>query len=159
MKTLLKISLCFVLCLFVSMSVSAQLQDDEAGTITVTVVKSLAIDVEAPNASFIYDEHGTTTDVLEKTSIVTVSASCDWNFTVVADAPALVDGVHTPIALDVISYTVDGTTPMPLDMAGVPFPGMLNKTFDVDWNANFTDLGNIYAGIYTVGVTYAVVEL
>jgi len=171
MKTLLKISLCFVLCLFVSASVSASdgpLEDSKTGTVTVTVVKSLAIEVLTPNAEFIYDEHGTTTTPVttSKNSTVKVSATCDWNFTVNADEAVIadVDGLRDPIALSYISYELTGgegagAAKTALTQNGADYAGMTNDEFTVKWTADFTGIGNIYAGKYQVGVTYAVVEM
>jgi len=165
MKTLLKISLCFALCSFVAMSVSAvepvtPPATDATGTITVTVVEFLELAVTSPNAKFIYDEHGNTDDLSTKTSVVEINASCDWTFSVNANAEALTDGDKAPIALSVISYDINGVGAVALTEDGTTYNGGLNTvpTFNVDWTADFSGLGNIYAGEYKVGVTYAVVK-
>lgn len=181
MKTLLKISLCLVLGLFISTSVIAQVTnsndypahvgtydyDDNtnaAGVINLNVAPFMEYAMtDFAELTFMYDHTAPGSSTSPPTTEIIVKANVPWKFTVDAAADfftgELNDLPKTVILADVRNGTAETMHPLgsvvPYAGNGA-YAGSFEETIHIDWGQDFTGYEHITAGDYTLDIVYTI---
>lgn len=154
MKNLLKISCVLAIALFVSMSVKAA---DPAGTITVTCVKTLSIDLtDAGDVALAYDEFGSL-DTPSATKPVHIKANVDWTLAISTTSTNFSSVAGKTFGLDKVSYTLGSILTGNLAATGTTETQFGEFSGSIVWNLGA--LEHQYAGIYTANVTYTLAQV
>ena len=143
---------------------------DGNGTVSVEVVKHLALDVQQPLLEFTYNEFDANggfpeTDHSDKSTII-LEANVDWAFGVctVGGATVLVNQTKTTETIEAsrfryFSSEAIGSKYQLGPSTSYPILGDKDiKSFELYWDVEPDFTENLYAGNYLVGIIYKLVE-
>lgn len=165
MKNLLKISCVLAIALFVSMSVKAQLspQTITNGSLTVDVPEFMSFSV-APIDHFILkntnDVSTTVSQDLTNQSLVDIKSNVKWSFSLLAVHDNLA-ATNSGDLIPITAFKYSGFDASNRVLEGndiVVRNGEKNESDNLTWTLDPTDLGSIFAGAYSVALTYTLTQ-
>ena len=151
MKRLLKILFVFVLAWFASIGVKAQIQDPVLFGDAVLYVSADKLELKVnPNVSFT-QENGQAT--VEQTTDLEIIANGNWELSVKADGSDFISTTSVKDKFPVSNVKLKGSFIQGIfSQAPLTKIGTNGTKGSITWHLD--DLGNIYTGTYSVGVTF-----